>query len=253
MRLNAQLAGLSDILYLRRLFLQEANTQIRYNAVHERGSSDSYLLSADEKYVGYGSVRGQNLMERDTIFEFHVIPSFRHLASTFFQKVLELSKAKYLECQTNDLLLSSMVFEFGENIKSDVILFSDGGATQLSIPGAIFRKRKEGDSLFEHHHEPEGEYVLELDGEVKATGGFLTHYNMPFSDLYMEVKEEARKKGLGSYLIQEIKKESYLAGRIPAARCNIDNSASKSTLLKGGLKIAGYMLFATINKRGEQA
>ena len=65
---------------------------------------------------------------------------------------------------------------------------------------------------------------------------------MPFADLYMEVQEAYRRKGLGSLLIQELKRECYLTGRVPAARCNIENTASKSTLLKAGLKIAGFML-----------
>jgi GNAT superfamily N-acetyltransferase len=60
--------------------------------------------------------------------------------------------------------------------------------------------------LFDHKAEPVGDYVLELDNEIVATGGFLLHYNMPFADLYMEVREDHRKKGFGSFLIQEIKK-----------------------------------------------
>jgi len=43
-------------------------------------------------------------------------------------------------------------------------------------------------------------------------------------------------------LLQEVKKECYLSGRVPAARCNIENKASMYTLLRAGLKVAGYML-----------
>jgi GNAT superfamily N-acetyltransferase len=62
----------------------------------------------------------------------------------------------------------------------------------------------------------------------------------------MEVREEYRGKGLGSFLIQEVKRECYLAGRVPAARCNMENVASKATLLKAGLAIAGYMLMGDV-------
>jgi hypothetical protein len=34
---------------------------------------------------------------------------------------------------------------------------------------------------------------------------------------------------------------------VPAARCNIENIASKATLLKAGLAIAGYMLMGDVN------
>jgi GNAT superfamily N-acetyltransferase len=71
-----------------------------------------------------------------------------------------------------------------------------------------------------------------LNKEVVGTGGFLLHYNMPFADLYMEVREDCRRKGFGSYLIHEIKKQCYLAGRIPAARTGLDNIASKSNINK---------------------
>jgi RimJ/RimL family protein N-acetyltransferase len=37
-----------------------------------------------------------------------------------------------------------------------------------------------------------------------------------------------------------------LAGRVPAARCNINNAASKASLLKAGFKIAGFMVIAEI-------
>ena len=83
-----------------------------------------------------------------------------------------------------------------------------------------------------------------------GSGDFLLHYNKPFADLYMEVAESYRNKGLGAYLIQELKKVCYLVGRIPAARCNIQNKASKATLLKGGLKVAGCMLLGEVKTEG---
>jgi hypothetical protein len=142
-----------------------------------------------------------------------------------------------------------MLYESAADIFSDVILFKDGPVTDLHIPDVIFREWREGDNVFKHSTEPEGSHILELDGKIVATGGFLLHYNMPFADLYMEVRKEERQKGFGSLMIQEVKKVCYLAGRIPAARCNITNKASKATLLKGGLKIAGYMLTGYINPK----
>lgn len=62
----------------------------------------------------------------------------------------------------------------------------------------------------------------------------------------MEVEKDYRKKGLGSFLIQELKRQCYLTGRVPAARCNIDNVASRATLTKAGLKITGFMLLGQV-------
>jgi hypothetical protein len=36
--------------------------------------------------------------------------------------------------------------------------------------------------------------------------------------------------------------EAYRLKRVPAARCNIKNNASKATLLKAGMKVCGYIL-----------
>jgi GNAT superfamily N-acetyltransferase len=246
MNIRAHKVALAEIGYLRELFLEEANTQIRYNACHERGWSDSYLLSVDGITVGYGSVKGQAIADRDTVFEFYIVPASRNIISDLFRAVLDESGAQFVECQSNDALLFSLVFEFCVNIKSEVILFCDHVVTNLFVPGIVFRSILPEDELFEHRHEPEGNYGIIYDRETIATGGFLLHYNKPYADLYMEVREDFRKKGIGSYLIQEIKKQCYLHGRIPAARCSLDNPASRATLLKAGFKIAGFMIFGQL-------
>lgn len=250
MNLEIQQTDLQNILHLRDLFLQECNFQVRYNACHERGWTDSYLINAENNVIGYGSIKGkEELSDRDAIFEFYVMPAWRKDSSKIFKELIVASKAGYIECQTNDLILSPMLYEFASNIYSDVILFKDGPVTNLFIPGATFREWHEGDNLFEHKAEPEGSHVIEFEGNIVATGGFLLHYNKPFADLYMEVKEDQRRKGFGSLLIQEVKKACLQAGRVPAARTGVDNKASKATLLKGGLSIAGYMLTGEIKSR----
>jgi GNAT superfamily N-acetyltransferase len=146
------------------------------------------------------------------VFEFFVIQSFRKLSSLLFREFLAASGAKYIECQSNDILLSSMLDEFGRNINASVVLFQDHAVTGHVIPGAVVRSRRESDRVFAHQVEPVGDYVATQKREVVATGGFMRHYNVPFADLYMEVREDCRRRGLGSFLLQEPKKECYLAG-----------------------------------------
>jgi GNAT superfamily N-acetyltransferase len=239
--------SLVEILHLRTLFLHENNFQIRYNACHERGWTDSYIIIYNSEKIGYGSIKGNgNITDRDAIFEFYIIPSYRKLASTAFLELLQISKASFLECQSNDLLLTTLLYEHGKSISSDVILFGENITSDLKPDKILFRKRTEIDVVFDHKSEPVGDYILEADQEVVATGGFLLHYNIPFADLYMEVREDCRKKGFGSFLIQELKKQCYLTGRIPAARTGMDNIASRATLTKAGLKIVGCMLIGIV-------
>lgn len=239
---------LARIQPLRALFLQESNFQIRYNACHERGWTDSLLLTKGELGIGYASIKGQEIADRDTAFEFYVLPPFRKHSSVLFGSVLSASNAQHIECQSNDLLLSAMLFEFGKNIAADVILFEAGEVANLAPPGAVFRPRRDDDPIFEHSAEPVGDYVVEVAGQVVATGGFLLHYNKPFADLYMEVEKDHRHKGIGSFLVQEVIKQCYLAGRVPAARTGLKNFGSRATLIKAGLRPCGFMLIGDVKR-----
>ena len=247
--ITAQKVALTDIQSLRALFLQENNFQIRYNACHERGWSDSYLIGVDGRNVGYGSVKGQEIQDRDTIFEFFVIQPFRRTADELFRHLLSTSGATLIECQSNDLLLSSMIYEFSPSVSAEVMLFKDYFATEYVLPGAIFRQRHERDSMFEHKIEPVGDYVIAIGGDIVATGGFMTHYNPPFADLYMEVREDYQRRNIATFLLQELKTECYASGRVPAARCNLRNFASRAALLKAGLRTCGFMLMGSVDPK----
>jgi GNAT superfamily N-acetyltransferase len=235
-------ADLARIQPLRALFLHEARFQVRYHACHERGWTDSYVFTSGGIDVGYGSVKGREVADRDTAFEFFVIPPFRRQASTMFRELLAASSVTHIEAQTNDPLMSAMLFEFARNISADVMLFEAHLTTSHVVPGAIVRPRRDRDPVFAHMDEPVGDFVVERDGEIAATGGFLLHYNKPFADVFMEVAEPHRRQGVGSLLVQEISRQCYLAGRVPAARCSVQNLASRATLTKAGLRTCGFLL-----------
>jgi GNAT superfamily N-acetyltransferase len=248
MTVGASRTNLARILPLRAQFLQENNFQIRYNACHERGWTDSYVLTSEDVEIGYGSIKGQELADRDTVFEFFVIPPFRARASRCFAELLSMSSARLIECQSNDHLLAAMLFEFARNINADVFLFEGHAPANHECPGGIFRKRRDNDRIFDHLVEPVGEYVVELDGKVVATGGFLSHYNKPFVDLYMEVEANHRRKGVGTFLVQEIIKQCQVVGCVPAARCSVQNAASRATLTKAGMRVCGLMLTGEVKR-----
>ena len=237
-------ADLARIRPLRERFLADAAFQVRYHAHHERGWTDSYVLTAGDTDIGYGSVKGRDIADRDTVFEFLVLPPFEGSASSLFGDLLTASGVTHIEAQTNDPLMAAMLFEFGHDIRADVMLFDACVRTSHVVPGTVFRRRREGDAVFAHTTEPVGDYVVERDGEIAGTGGFLLHYNEPFADVFMEVAEPHRRQGIGSFLVQEIVKQCYLHGRIPAARCHIRNVASRATLAKAGMRRCGFLLMA---------
>jgi GNAT superfamily N-acetyltransferase len=235
--------GLQEIQLLRNLFLHENQFQFIYNKCHGAGWADTYLFMADEIKIGYGSVWGKDKREdRDAIFEFYLINPFRKLSNIVFPQFISACGATFIECQSNDVLLSTMLYQYAQNINAEAILFEEHYQTNLHITDTIFRKQKPEDNPGD-----EEEYVLEHSNTIVATGGFVKNYNLPYIDIYMEVKEPFRKKGFGSLMVQELKKEAYLMGRVPAARCNIKNNTSKATLLKAGLQICGFILVGSIS------
>jgi GNAT superfamily N-acetyltransferase len=249
MKIEAIKSTLSEIRSFRDLFLQENHFQIRYNACHERGWSDSWLLLHDGVKIGHGSIKGkEHLGDRDAVFEFFLLPEYRKLASVIFRELLIASGATFIECQSNDLFLTSLLHEFSSNIRSEVVLFEDYMTTDLAVPNVAFRPKVAGEQVFIHHLEPVGDYVLEMGGKVVATGGFMLHYNPAFADLYFEVEEKHWRKGLASFLLQEIKKECYRSCRVPAARCSIQNRASRGAMTNAGLRVCGFILEGAVVK-----
>ncbi len=236
---------LTEIQAFRVLFLEESNFQFIYNKCHSYGWADTYVFTLDDVKIGYGAVWGKDKREeRDAIFEFHIIKPYRKLAHVFFSKLHKTSGALFIECQSNDALLSSLLFEHAINIYSEAILFEDDFQTDFAISGLILEKKiKDKDT-----HNDAREYILKQNDVVVATGGLMLNYNMPYADLYYEVNENHRQKGFGSYMVQELKRETYLMGRVPAARCNINNVISKATLLKAGFKVCGYRLNGDIKE-----
>jgi len=92
------------------------------------------------------------------------------------------------------------------------------------------------------------EYQLLLDGATVATGGLMFHYNVPYTDIYMETVEPFRRRGFGSYLVQELKRCAYELGSIPCARCSPANVASRKTLQKAGLVPFAHILNGSIRE-----
>jgi GNAT superfamily N-acetyltransferase len=137
-----------------------------------------------------------------------------------------------------------MVHAYAAGVTPETVLFEDGVATSLTVPGAIVRKMRwyERPFVFKHTLEPVGQWAIHLDREIAATGGLFFHYNRPFGDIYMEVAEPFRRRGLGSLLVQELKRVARQGGHVPAARCSIENSASHATLRRAGMRECGHIV-----------
>ncbi|MGN6211271.1 GNAT family N-acetyltransferase [Parafilimonas sp.] len=245
MEINILKTDVQQIQLLRNLFLHENHFQFVYNKCHLYGWADTYSFIIDDVITGYGAVWGKDRREdRDTIFEFYIIDTFRKYTNNIFGKFKDACGATFIQCQTNDALLSSLLYEHTANINAEAILFEDNFQTNFFILQLSLEKDKR-----ENNNPNDCAYILKLQDETVATGGLMLNYNLPYADVYYEVKEDYRRKGFGSFMLQQLKKEAYKMQRVPAARCNIKNTISKSALLKAGFKICGFIVTGEIIKK----
>lgn len=230
----------ADIQALRDLYRQEANCQIIHDSILRRGLADPYVVLVDGRVAGYGGV--WNKYNPGRLMEFHTLPHVRGLAQPMFRALLAASEATQIEAQTNMPLMLLLLYDCAQNITPENVLFHDVVRTDLACPRGVFRRAVAGDG----GPDPSAEWVVEADGAVVAAGGFLTHYNPPYADVYMTVAEGARRQGFGSYFVQEVKRLCYEAGKRPAARCNVGNVASRRTLERAGMLPCGRLLVGEV-------
>jgi hypothetical protein len=238
MQVSVRPVSVEHISPWRDLYRQEMRCQIVHDNMHVRpGWTQPYLVEVGGAAVGYGSILiGGPWTGTRTVFEFYLAPQHRARVFDAFTTMLAASEATAIKVQTNDALLTVMLHAWAKNIVSESIVFEDKLTTAHALDGATFRRRGE----------PENDWCVEIGSVIAATGGILYHYNRPYGDIYMEVAEPWRRRGLGSYLVQELKRVCYELGSIPCARCNPNNIASRKTLQKAGFVPCAHILSGTL-------
>lgn len=242
----------AEIAPLRERYRKEMDCQIIHDSIHARpGWTIERVLELDGAIVGYGSVAVAGPWATShALYEFYVKEEFRQRMFDLFTALLASCGAMTIETQTNDPILTVMLHTFGQNIRAEAILFEDRFETQLAPEGAAF-----------HSTEPEhakllrtvdldesAGWVVTLNGAIAGAGGVLHHYNRPYGDIYFKIAEAYRRRGLGAYLAQELKRACRVGGSDPAARCNVGNVPSRRTLQKAGFVPCGNLIVADVVK-----
>jgi len=251
MNASATECPLKDVLRWRDLYRQEMNCQIIHDSIHFRdGWTQEFLLRLGPTLVGYGSMAVAGPWKnKPTVYEFHVTPTARGKLFDLFEALLETSRAVAIETQSNDPTLGVLIHAFAKNVASESILFHDRLTTHHPPPdSAVLRPATPGDAtqIAEQKLDEGAGWVLEVGGALVATGGILFHYNRPYGDIYMSVAQPWRRRGLGTYLVQELKRTCYENGDVPAARCNVTNVPSRKTLQNAGFVPCGHILVGAL-------
>jgi GNAT superfamily N-acetyltransferase len=163
--------------------------------------------------------------------------------------LLTSSGATEIETQSNAGLLTVMLHTFAPTVASESVLFHDKMTTKYAPSDARFRRATEEDAarIAQQQLDTEARWLVEVEGTVVGTGDILFHYNRPYGDIYMAVGEPFRRRGIGTYLVQELKRVCYEGGSIPAARCNPKNVASRQTLQRARFVPCGHILIGTVS------
>jgi len=212
------------------------------DSILPRQLADPWIVLREGSAVAYGGVWNRHFEGR--VMEFYAVPRSSVEPARSLREMVTASGATHMEAQTNMASMLRLLRACATDISEERILFEDGATTNLSCPGATFRRRKDDDDA------PEGEWVVSLGGDAVAGGGVLTHYNRPWGDLYLEVRQDLRGRGIGSWMVQELRRVAREAGHVPAARCDPGNEASRRTLERGGLVACGSLLVGRIHAAG---
>lgn len=228
----------------RERYRREMNCQIIHDSIHmRRGWTQEYLVRVADAPVGYGSVAiAGPWRDHPSLYEVYLDPRYRLRTFDVAEALLGTSQATRIEVQSNDPLGLVLVHTFATDVRSESILFEDGGGTRHAVAGAFFRQATAEEAPDASEDQRRWRAVIELDGTVAATGGVLFHYNPPYGDIYMDVVETHRRRGLGALMVQELKRLCREGGFIPAARCSLSNLPSRRTLQKAGLVPCGHIL-----------
>jgi GNAT superfamily N-acetyltransferase len=252
-KIEARLCSGADTLALRTRHREEMNCQIVHDSIHRRpGWTRCFIFDLADASIGFASVAVDGpWKDKPTLLEFYLLPEFRARAVDAFESFLSTSGARFFEVQTSEVLATAMALAHGRVLETEKIMFHDSATTTHKADGAVVRgvtPREEILAAIEAR-QGGGKWVLEAEGAVAGGGGILFHYNRPYGDLYMEVNESFRRRGFGTYLVQELKRACYELGAVPCARCSPTNTASLRTLQRAGFAPCAAILVGSLESQ----
>ncbi len=253
MPISVRVCEPNEIASLRECYREEMHCQIVHDSIHARsGWTIEYLLEMNGTVAGYGSVAiAGPWTPSHAIYEFYVKGSHRQRMFDLFAALLANCDASMIETQTNSPFLPVMLHTFGHSVHAEAILFEDQFETRLEPDNFCFRSTEpeEAELLRSLNLDDTAGWIATFNGRIAGAGGVLYHYNRPYGDIYMKIAESFRGRGLGAYLVQELKKACRAGGSVPAARCNIGNLASRRTLQKAGFVPCGNLVVGDLLKK----
>ncbi|MDQ2744443.1 MAG: GNAT family N-acetyltransferase [Chloroflexota bacterium] len=269
MHIEIEPTTVDQVADLRFLYARELDDVIRYEREIRQGRARIYGVLNGGALIGYGILHGEG-EDRSTVVEFFLLPQNRRHTVPVFDHFTRVTEAVGVQARTTDAGLVLLLHERTHDIVPGNFYFHDAENTHHPVPGIRCRAITHGDldviapimttSEGWPFEVPDREtlavwivsnegWLLEDDEGIAGIGAILHGYNAPFASIGMVVMKRARRRGYGTCLIEELKRETYDMGKIPRADCDPWNAASRATLLRAGFLVNARALRGTLSAR----
>lgn len=191
------------------------------------------------------------------LLRFHLCGNYLNRAQEIFHWVLSTYNIRHAMTSTIEPLYFSLCLDVQRNITLHSYLFRDNQLKDLSsgLSKSIFRKAEKRDlddivCFYHANTEGAGEWIepflntrlnrkelfVLYDQQTLAAAGecIPSQKQPPYADLGMVVARSYRGRGVGSFLLTQLKKHCYKAGWKPICSCEASNRASKRAIEKAG-------------------
>lgn len=209
-------------------------------------------IQDQEQRAGYFCIGSDN-----DLLRFHLFENYQAQAQEIFRWVVSTFGIQYAIASTIEPLYFSLCLDNQVSIALHSYLFRDNKRIELvsGLSNSIFRQaeKRELDDIVRFYRantEGSGEWIEvflreRLDREelfilydrqiLVATGECIPSQKQPpYADLGMVVAQSYRSRGVGSFMLTQLKKHCYEAGWKPICSCAADNHASKKAIEKAG-------------------
>ncbi|HVB20983.1 MAG TPA: GNAT family N-acetyltransferase [Ktedonobacteraceae bacterium] len=219
-----------------------------------------------EQCAGYFCTGSDNELLRVQLFENYLVQ-----AQEIFRWIVSTQGIQYAITSTIEPPYFSLCLDLQVGITLHSYLFRDNTRIELSsgLSNSVFRlaEKKELDDIvrfYQANTEGSGEWVeaflrkridlAELfvlyDRQILvATGECIpSQKQTPYADLGMVVAQSHRARGLGSFMLTQLKRHCYETGWKPICACAADNHASKKAIEKAGFASEHRMVKVVFSK-----
>ncbi len=205
-----------------------------------------YAIAMADQPIGYACID-----HAKCLWQFHLVRHATPQGPEIFAQLIGEGLMTAAVISTRDPLSIALCSEFQQRVWCQAYLFEDGWRTCEPLPdytSVTLRLAQPGEAArladlcgdFLEAYEP---YILNQRLYIlEAAIGFLgigladpVLIHPPYTCIGMFVHPDHRQRGVGAYLIQQLKARVYALGYIPIAGCGYNNVASRKTLERGGM------------------